>query len=291
MGVVSPGFAVRPGALEPGLRALERFGFTPVIGFHARGNAGYFAGSDEERLTDLAGMLADPEIRAVWFARGGYGTARLLDHLRRKRLPREPKPILGYSDATALFSSVLRANGQVCLYAPVVAELGDAGAFHAASLRKLLRGETATLRFPRRRVVRGGRARGRLVGGNLTVLAHLAGTRHFPPTDGAILVLEDVGEETYRLDRLFQHLRMAGALRRVAGVCLGSFDPPAPSRSYPPDRPLAEVIEEVFADLGVPVVEGLPFGHVEGKWTLPLGGRAVLDTAAGTLAVTPRFGR
>jgi muramoyltetrapeptide carboxypeptidase len=155
-------------------------------------------------------------------------------------------------------------------------------------LRSLLRGEETTIRFGRRRVVAAGRAEGRLLGGNLSVLAHLLGTRHLPSFDGAVLVLEDVGEEVYRLDRLLNHLRMAGVFRKVGGVCLGSFDPPGARRRFPPDRPLSEPVKEFLGPLGVPVVTDLPFGHVAAKRTLPLGGRAVLDTRKGILRMEPR---
>jgi len=291
VGVVAPGFALRPGTLEAGLEALERMGYRPRVGSHVTGRDGYFAGTDDERLADLVEMMTDRDVRAIWFARGGYGTARLLDALRRRRLPREPKPLIGYSDLTALFSSVLHRKGQICLYGPVVAELGDKDAFDVRSLRSLLAGEDVTIRFSRARVVRAGTASGPLVGGNLTVLSHLLGTRYFPRLDGAVLALEDVGEETYRLDRMLQHLRMSGRLDRLAGVCIGSLDPPDPTRPDRRDRPLSDVVGEVFHPLRVPVVQGLPFGHVPRKRTLPLGGQAVLDTTAGHLAVSVREGR
>ena len=278
--VVAPGFAVAPDRLAAGIRVLEKRGFDVRPGRSVRAVRGYLAGPDEDRLWDLAGALSDPDIRAVWFARGGYGTARLLDRLPWKRLrDRSPGPVLiGYSDLTALFSSWLRRFPGRCLYAPVVSELGRRGSWHDPSLRAALEGRDYEVSYRRNQVLVPGKAAGRLLGGNLTVLSHLAGTRHAPPVRGAILALEDVGEEVYRLDRMLQHLRMAGWFRGLAAVLLGRFDPPSPAREFPGDRPLGEILLETFEPLRVPVVHGLAFGHVDAKRTLPLGDIAVVDT-------------
>ena len=171
----------------------------------------------------------------------------------------------------------------------VVGELGDPAAYHAPSLRAMLAGREVTLRFRADQVLAPGRAEGRLVGGNLTVLAHVMGTPWAPDGRGAVLLLEDVGEETYRLDRLLQHLRLAGALTGVRAVLLGSLDPPPTRRSFPPDGDLDAVLRDVLLPLGVPVVRGLPLGHLPGKWTVPLGGRAVVDTAARRLVFEPAY--
>ena len=286
VGVVAPGFAVRPGRLRSGLRALRQMGFRVVLGEHAEAQRGYLAGSDGQRAADLNRMLRDPDVRAIWFARGGYGTARLLDDLRWTAFERRPKLLIGYSDLTALFARVVRRTSRVCLYGPVVTELGDPATYHAGSLRRLLRGMPVAVRFGKRQVLRGGRAVGRLAGGNLTVLSHLWGTRHAPELRGRVLFLEDVGEEAYRLDRMLTQLRMTGALKGVRAVLLGSLVAP-PRRGFPPDRPVIELIEETFLPLGVPVVTDLPAGHLPGKRTLPLGGRVELDTATGRLTLWP----
>jgi len=287
VGVVAPGFAVRPRALDAGLHALSRLGMHVRLGPHVRSTHGYLAGTDDERAADLRDALLDDDVRAVWFARGGYGSARLLDRMPWRRLRRAPKPMLGYSDLTALFCAALRLPDQICMYGPVVTELGEAGTYHRRGLVRLLRGEDDVIRFARRQVLRSGRASGRLVGGNLAVLVHLLGTRYLPSLDGVVLALEEVGEEVYRIDRMLVHLRLAGALDRVAAVCLGAFDAP-PRRRFPPDRTIDEVLRETFEPLGVPVVRDLPFGHVPGKRTLPLGGRAAIDTERRELRLSPR---
>jgi muramoyltetrapeptide carboxypeptidase len=194
----------------------------------------------------------------------------------------DPKLLIGYSDLTAIFSAAIDRCGSICLYGPVVTELGDATAFNAPSLRKMLAGEVVEIRFGSRRVMAAGLARGRLVGGNLSMLAHACGTRYFPRLEGGILFMEETGEETYRIDRMLQQLKLSGALDRVAGVILGEMSVPRRKR-FPPDRPLDDVLDEYLLPLEVPVLRRLRAGHVKGKLTLPLGGRAELDTAAGRL--------
>jgi muramoyltetrapeptide carboxypeptidase len=284
---MTPGFGVRGRALKAGVGWLERQGYRVVLGPHALDREGYLAGTDEARAGDLNALIEDPEVRAIWFARGGYGSARLLERVRWSDLARRPRTLIGYSDATALFAVALERTRGLCLYGPVVSELADVSAYHLPSLREVLRGREIGVRFARRQTLVPGEATGRLLGGNLSVLSHLLGTRHAPRLRGAILFLEDVGEPVYRLDRMLAHLKMSGALKGVAGVAIGSFDPVA-RRSFLSDRPVADLWRETFEPLGVPVVTGIPAGHLPRKRTLALGGWARLDTGEGRLAIEPR---
>ncbi len=286
VGVVATGFAVEPERLARGVARLRRMGFRPVLGRHVADRHGYLAGDDEARSADLVEALRAPELRAVWFARGGYGTARILDRVPWTALARAPKLLIGYSDVTALFAPAVDRAGATCLYGPVVAELGDRAAWHAPSLGRLLAGQPAELRLLASDVLAPGRARGRLVGGNLTVLAHLCGTRYEPDCRGAILFLEDAGEPTYRIDRMLTQLAQAGWLARVSGVVLGEMRAPR-RRRFPPDRVLDEVLAEALLPLGVPVVRGIVAGHVAGKRTLPIGGIAEIDTRARCVRLKP----
>jgi len=286
IGVVSPGFAVRAGLLEQGLARLQRLGFRPRVGASALEREGYLAGSDERRLADLRAMIEAPDVRAIWFARGGYGSSRLLDRIPWGALDRNPKLLIGYSDVTALFAEAVRRTGRSCLYGPVVTELAEASLYHGPSLREALAGRAVSLPFRARQVLRGGRARGRLAGGNLSVLCHLCGTPYFPDLRQAVLLLEETGEELYRVDRMLTQLRLSGALDRVAAVLLGDLIVP-PRRRFPPDRALPDVIEEFLLPLGVPVIRDLPIGHGRRKRTVPLGGEAVVDTAARRIVFRP----
>lgn len=287
VGVVATGFGVRRSSLAAGVGRLRRMGYRVLLGEHVLELDGYFAGEDEARAADLRSMIQHPDVRAIWFARGGYGTSRILESMPWDGLERRPKLLIGYSDLTALFCAVIQRVGQLCLYGPVVVELGQAKAYHTASLKQLLAGKPVELRLQRRQVLAEGRTKGRLLGGNLTVLAHLCGTPFAPDLRGAVLFLEDVGEEAYRVDRMLTQLRMAGAFQGLAGVLLGQLSVPETKRRFPPDRPLLAILRENFLPCGVPVVMNLPAGHVPGKRTLPLGGWVELDTSARTLKLLP----
>lgn len=286
IGIVSPGFAVRPRGLHAGIRWLESLAFETVLAPHVFEQSGYLAGDDRARGDDLARMLADPEIDCVWFSRGGFGTARLLDRIPWKQLRRKPKTIVGYSDATALICAVAQRCGCTAIHGPMVSELGQRDRFHRPSLLKLLRGQAVERRIAARSVLAPGRVRARLVGGNLTVLTHLLGTPHFPQLAGRILFLEEVLEPVYRIDRMLTQWSQAGQLARPAGIVLGSFVAP-PRRRFPPDRSLREVIRERFCDLDIPVIADFPAGHRRGNWSIPVGGMAEIDTYAGRFSMTP----
>ena len=288
VGIVATGFAAPPKTVGAGIAALERRGLVPVVFPHLLARDGYFAGDDAARASDLDAAVRDKALAAIWFARGGYGTARILDLIDLKQLVRQLKLLLGYSDLTALFAALLSRADTVCLHAPLVAELGVPAAFDAKSLAATLAGRVTTRRVAPADVLRAGFARGRLMGGNLTVLVHLLGTRHMPDLRGSILFLEEIGEEAYRLDRMLQHLRMSGALAGVRAVVFGMLGVPKTKRTFPGDRDVDAVLRDHLLPLGVPVVRGVPSGHGPGKWTLPLGGLTSLDTKARTIAFDPR---
>ena len=286
IGVVASGFAVKPARLRRGLSCLREMGYQPRIGGNVTSALGYLAGDDDARLSDLRSMIDAPQVRAIWFARGGYGTARLLDRFPWRALRQSPKLLIGYSDLTALFGAAVERAGAACIYGPVVTELDDAGAFHAPSLRALLARQPLQLAVRPRQVLAGGRARGRLCGGNLSTLAHLCGTRFFPDLRGNVLFLEETGEQVYRIDRMLNQLRLSGALRGPAAILLGDFSAPR-RRRFPTDRPLDDVLDEFLLPLGVPVIKGLPAGHVRAKRSLPLGARTLVDTRAGRIRFEP----
>lgn len=233
-------------------------------------------------------MIRDPEVRAVWFARGGYGTSRILDRVPWDALRADPKLLIGYSDLTALLNASLARAGIGGLYGPVVTELGDPRSHHGASLAQALEGEPLELGFARRQVMAPGRGAGRLIGGNLTVLTHLCGTGFAPEPKGAVLFLEEIGEETYRVDRALTQLGQSGMLEGLRAVVVGALQTPARKR-FPPDRRILEVLREFLLPLGVPVVRGLPVGHLASKRTIPIGEIAEVDTSRGRVVFPRRF--
>ena len=269
-------------------------GYVPTVAPHALDKYGYLAGGDAARLADLNAALASPDVDGVWCIRGGYGITRLLGAVDFAGFARQPKPVIGFSDITALLVALHQETGVVTFHGPTARSSMPAFTrrhFERAVARPEPAGLLERLPLPadvlvpaRDRVValRGGRAEGPLVGGNLTLLQCLIGTAFTPVLDGAILFLEDVGEEIYRIDRILAHLRLAGLLARAAGVVVGRFTEVG-RRGADGVIGLEEVLETYLAPLGVPVAWGFPVGHIDDQWTLPLGVRARLDADAGTL--------
>ena len=270
-------------------RALD---YEPVLGAHVSGHYGYFSGTDEERLADLNAAFRDPSIDAVWCIRGGYGVTRILDGVDFEALARRPRAVIGYSDITALLAGVVRRAGLVAFHAPTArAEMPLFSRLHFGQVltEPAPAGELQPLPTPpdvlvphENRVVtiRGGVAEGPLAGGNLSLLQCLIGSPYFPDLDGALLFLEDVNEELYRIDRMLAHLRMVGALARLRGVLVGRF---TNLKRHMSDGALGldQVLAHYFGPLGVPVASGLPIGHIDAQWTLPLGVRARFDAESG----------
>ena len=284
--MVATGFAVRPRLLKSGILRLEAMGYRTLLGRSVTASDGYLAGDDDARFADLSEMLGREDVAAVWFARGGYGTARLLHRLRPSMLRGSRPVLIGYSDVSALFAQFTAAGSRRCLYGPVVAELGDSANFHAGSLNAALGRREQVLKLRRTQIWCPGRASGTLVGGNLSVLTALCGTRFAPKLRGRVLFLEDVGEPTYRIDRMLTQWRDAGWLRGLKGVLLGSFSVPS-RRRFPPDRDPGKVFREFLEPLGIPVVAGLCAGHVRGKRTLVFGAPAHIDSTRRRVVLGP----
>ena len=269
--------------LERAVSTTRAMGWEPVVGSYVLERDGYLAGSDEHRADDFNRFACDESIDGIWCIRGGYGAMRLLDALDYDAWRRKPKTLLGYSDITALHSAIGPRAGLVTFHGPTAR--GVLTAFSEASLRAALSlGGEPCGEAPRASVLEGGRARGRLVGGNLALVSALLGTPYSPTFDGAILVLEDVNESVYRIDRMLTHLRLAGALDRVAGVAFGHFTdiPPEPTDEQ---RSLSDVLREVAHHCKIPCLANIPLGHIADQWTVPLGAFAELDADARTLTI------
>ncbi|HEV8199425.1 MAG TPA: LD-carboxypeptidase [Candidatus Polarisedimenticolia bacterium] len=284
--VVAPAGPAPLEELERGVAFLEKRGYVVTRGAHLSGRHAYLAGTDAERAADLNAAIRDPRVRLVWCARGGYGTPRLLDRVDTRALRRDPKPLLGYSDETAL-QELWRRAGAPILYGPHVVELHDRRAWHAGSLDAALQGRAVAVPLARRAVAREGRAAGPLLGGCLSLLVGLAGTPYEPPLDGAILFWEDLNEQPFRIDRMLTHLKNAGWLSRLSGMVVGRL---YGCRAQDPrlDRSIRDILLDRLEGTRYPVVFDLPAGHVPGKWTLPLGGPARLDTGALRLTISAR---
>jgi muramoyltetrapeptide carboxypeptidase len=274
--IVAPAGPFDREGLAPGLEVLAaRYRVVLDEGLLARSR--YLAGDDARRQAELAAALADDGARAVFAARGGYGSMRLLPKLRAEGLA--PKLVVGFSDITAVHLA-LQAAGWVSLHGPVVTQLGSQPPDVVARLHHLLESVDAAAAPLAGETLVAGVAEGPLVGGNLSVLTRLLGTPYLPALDGAVLLLEDVGERPYRLDRMWTHLGLAGVFDRVRGIALGQFtgceEPEA-------DYGSAEVLANLAAGTGLPCLAGLPIGHGEVNQPVPLGCRVRLDATAGRL--------
>lgn len=277
--MVAPSGPVDPDALDAGVAWLRGLGLDVRVGKHVHDRWGYLAGDDAARAADLQDAWCDPEIAAVLCARGGYGAVRVLDHLDWPAMAAaRPKPLHGSSDITALHVAFGKRLGVATSFGPMVASLlaGPDPASAAAA-------QAALLGAPR--PVTGGhplvpgRAAGPLTGGNLSLLVSLLGTPYAPPpARGHIVLLEDVAERPYRIDRMLTQLLMSGWLDGAAGLALGSW-----TNCGDPDE-LRAVLSERLAGLGAPIAAGLPIGHGRPQHTVTLGAGALLDADSGTLA-------
>lgn len=272
--------------LDAGLAVLESWGLDVETGFDPRRRWGYLAGEDQARRADLEADNAGPPAALRACVRGGWGAARLLEH----PLILPPGWLLGFSDVTSLLWAQ-QARGQGGgIHGPLITTLASEPAWSLKRLHDLLFG--APLEDLCAEGWQGGVAEGPLLVANLTVATHLLGTPHLPELKGAVLVLEDVGEAPYRVDRMLTHWRLCGALQQLSGLGFGRFsddgEPPhSEGESDEPDGRFSteQVLKERSADLGIPVLGGLELGHGPGNAALPLGVRARLDGSAGRLSL------
>ena len=240
----------------------------------------YLAGSDSRRLDELLAALSDPGIRAVFCVRGGYGATRLLTRLGAQAPASPSKPLIGFSDITALHLW-LQTHGRVSIHGPVLTQLGRLAAETAQRLFALLESPQPAAALTGTASYVGGVAEGPLIGGNLSVFTRMLGTPFMPSLEGAILLLEDQGERPYRLDRMWTHLALAGVFARVRGIALGSFTAcEEPGGGYSS----SDVLRELAQESGLACAAGFPVGHGEVNEPLPLGVRVRLDADRATLA-------
>jgi len=300
VGLVAPSSAPNePEDVRFAIETLESLGFRVRPGAHVFERHGYLAGADAARAADLNDMFADDGVDAVWCVRGGYGASRILPLLDYGQMRRTPKALIGYSDITALHMALHTQAGLVSFHGPVAWRaftpytLGEwkrvmcepSVPVCVGAPPPFERGEGQIDRKNRVTTLVPGRARGRLVGGNLCLMAHLTGTPYAPDLRGAILFLEDIDEPYYRIDRFLTQLWLSGRLEGVAGVAFGKFTRCEPSASFVQNRVLEDILAERCRALGVPAVSGLMIGHVEDQTTLPIGCLAELNADAGTLTL------
>jgi muramoyltetrapeptide carboxypeptidase len=291
IGIISP--ASSPDEfirVERGVKYLESLGYRVKIGNNVGKNHGYLAGTDQERVDDIHSMFKDKNVKAIFTLRGGYGAFRLLDKIDYKVIKNNPKIFVGYSEITSLQMAFFEKAGLMTFAGPMVAvdfydevsdytnELFWATITSNKKLGKLKYPENQKLPFLQK-----GIASGRLIGGNLAVFTALLGTPYFPNLTGKILMIEDIGELPYRVDRLLNQLRLAGTFKKVKGIILGRF---VDCHEHDPNKKtltLGEVISDYIGTLKIPSIYTFPHGHIKDLVTIPFGLKVNLNATKGTV--------
>lgn len=297
VGLIKPAsFVAEDFDLQLAMEAVSAMGLVPKPAPHLLARFGYLAGTDQQRAADLNAMYADDSVRAVLAVRGGWGSARILPHLDFELIRANPKLLIGFSDITALHMAFAVRAGFPTIHGP---NAGSAwGKLSWDSFKSIaFDGATPTYRNPvatedrlvqrdwRTQTIRPGKAVGRLLGGNLTVLTALMGTPYLPRFDGAILFLEEIDEAEYRIDRMLTQLALGGVLRRVAGVVFGQCTNCRASGPSYGGFTVSQVLKQHLQPLGVPAYAGALFGHVDDQFSLPVGARAEIDATLGTIRI------
>lgn len=291
IGLVTPGSSVSDEELAVCISKLEGLGFRTTYNDTVLSEYGYFAGPDQERAEELMEMFVREDVDAIWCVRGGYGSIRILDLLDYEVIRQNPKVLIGYSDITAILTAIYQESGLVTYHGPV--GTSDFNGFSKKSIRKVLKYPGETYKFPYKReketqenpefdryTISGGEAEGELIGGNVSVLDSIIGTRFEPDFENKLVYLEDVGEKTYRVDKMIFHLLSGTNLKQAAGIVMGIFADCNVNEA--PSLSLRTALDDLLKPLGIPVSYGLSFGHIKRQVTIPTGIRATMDADKNT---------
>ena len=282
VGIVSTARKISRDELQPALELLSKWGLKSSLGNTIGSEQDQFAGDDTLRVSDLQSMLDNPEVNAIWCARGGYGTVRLIDKLDFKHFSTNPKWIIGYSDITVLHSH-LNSRGIETLHAQMPLEIEKKSDETAESIRKILFGEKNGIQYDNNsNLSRTGIAKGELVGGNLSVLYSICGSDSALNTDGRILFLEDLDEYLYHIDRMLQNLKRNGLFDNLNGLIVGGMTD-MNDNSIPFGKTAEEIVADIVSDYDFPVCFNFPAGHVHDNRALIFGREAELNVSDNTV--------
>ena len=283
IGIAAPSSPFKKDDFFQGIEILEAMGFSVRISDNLFSRKGYLAGSDFHRAKQLHGLFADNSIKAIICARGGFGALRILPLLDYELIRNNPKIFIGFSDITALLYSFYKKSGLSVLHAPVVTSFKY---INKKSLESLIlavsSGSEIEIQADNPFVIKHGRASGIVIGGNLSVICHLMGTPFELEFAGHILIIEDIGEPSYKIDRMLTQMKIAGCFKGLAGVALGSFlnsDDNA-GKLYE----IYKIVKNIFNDYSIPVMAGFDVGHGACNLSVPIGIKATLDTKKGILS-------
>ncbi len=271
VGIVAPASPVSHHEISQGLRLLESLPLKKRLGSHLFDHLKYLAGADQDRVSDLHEMFSDPEIKAIFCARGGYGSARLLNKIDFDLIRKNPKIIVGFSDLTALLIAIYKKSGLITIHGPTLSDLPKKKNWPNLS-RLTTTSHRPQIFFKQGRIINKGKAKGILLGGNLSTICSLLDTSFLPSFEDVILFLEEKGESPYRLDRMLTHLLLSGWLDRLSALVIGQLEDCGEKAL------IYSLLKERLCGLNIPVVIGLPVGHGVENIALPLGLPAILDT-------------
>lgn len=292
IGLVNPAGATSSEDIEDAKKTLESLGFKLKLGSHLLDRYGYLAGKDIDRASDVNAMFADSSVKAIIAGRGGWGCNRILPLLDYQLIRNNPKILMGYSDITSLLLAIYAKSGVVTFHGPVATSTWNEFTLDYVK-RILLNGESVVMQNPAanspitttpvcKETITLGKAKGKLVGGNLSVLVAMVGSDYLPTWKQTILFVEEVEEEVYRVDRMLTQLKLAGILDQIGGFIFGQC-----TKCDPKDRDksltLTQVLREHIQPLGIPAWYGSAIGHIKDKFTLPIGVEVEIDANAGTI--------
>lgn len=297
LGLIAPGSYISEEELKDSVANLEKLGFKVIYNERILSKSGYLAGDDKARAEELNFIFADKKVKGIFCARGGYGCQRILPMLDYELIRKNPKVLIGYSDITALLNAIYVETGLITFHGPV--GISTFNEFSVTYFNEVLvhpekdlvlisaqdedQKENAGIT-----TIVSGKAVGELVGGNLSVINSLIGTKYDFNGEGKIIFLEEIGEEPYRIDRMLTQLIQCGKFEKATGIVMGVFEDCEPKKkdpSFSTSFSLLEVLFDRLSNLNIPVIYGLSFGHIKNKFTLPVGIKAELDTINQTITL------
>ncbi|WPR77542.1 LD-carboxypeptidase [Algoriphagus sp. NG3] len=275
--------------------ALEALGFQVKLGKSLQNRYGHLAGTDEERAGDLNEMFADRDIKAIVSIRGGSGAARILPMIDYKTIFKNPKPLLGYSDITALHCAIQAQTGLITFHGPMGS--GSWNSFNVSQFEKVFferkrvtyenvhtASDELVIKNNRIQTLKGGTAQGKILGGNLTVLTGISGSPYYPDFKDAILFIEDIGEDPYKMDRMMSTLKLNGTLDQIKGFVFGQCTDCEPSGGYG-SLTLDQVLDDYILPLEIPAYSGAMIGHIPKQFIIPVGAQVEMDADKGTISL------
>jgi muramoyltetrapeptide carboxypeptidase len=299
IGVIAPSSRLKQEQIETIVKQIEGFGMVPVLSKHIAAHNGYLAGKDEERASDINEMFADTSVKAIWCGRGGYGSTRILHMLDYNTIKKNPKPFIGYSDISAYHIAMYQMTGLITFHGPIPSSMMKGHTLDEFQklffqnmpvdydFKKMtLVGDTTN--YDKLETLRPGIVKGRLMGGNLTVVSSMAGMTYEPDFKDTIAFFEDIEEQPYRIDRMLTQLIHGCNLGKAKGILLGQFtncQAKDPETSFT----LIETLKDRLLPLGIPILAGTPFGHVPDNLTIPVGAEAILDASNHRLKIEKRL--